>query len=299
MYATLQRWLQIAVLLVVLAVLGSAPPAWAADESKSDSKTAAQSEPLDISGAVTQTYSADPSVQIGMIVALKDRDSRVVIPLKNDKLKAMLGVVIPPNKAPIILTPEQAAAQQVLVATSGRHNVVVSNQNGPIKVGDYITVSAVSGIGMKAGENETLIIGQAAGDFGGNANVIGSIKLKSAAGKDSTVSLGLVAVDIKIGSNPLFIKRVDYVPGFLAKIAQTVSGKPVSVARIYLSLAILLVISVITGNMLYSGIKSGMLAVGRNPLSKKSIMRSLIQTVIAGLIVFVAGVFAVYLLLKL
>jgi hypothetical protein len=51
--------------------------------------------------------------------------------------------------------------------------------------------------------------------------------------------------------------------------------------------------------MLYSGIRSGMIAVGRNPLSKKSIMRSLIETVIAGLIVFAVGIFAVYLLLKL
>jgi len=51
--------------------------------------------------------------------------------------------------------------------------------------------------------------------------------------------------------------------------------------------------------VMYSGIRSGMIAVGRNPLSKKSIIRSLIQTVIAGLIIFLAGVFAVYLLLKL
>ncbi|HVX24230.1 MAG TPA: hypothetical protein VG992_02710, partial [Candidatus Saccharimonadales bacterium] len=68
---------------------------------------------------------------------------------------------------------------------------------------------------------------------------------------------------------------------------------------IYLSLVVLLAITFIVANVMYSGIRSGMIAVGRNPLSKKSIIRSLIQTVIAGLTIFVAGVLAVYLLLKL
>ena len=118
-------------------------------------------------------------------------------------------------------------------------------------------------------------------------------------GKKTTVSIGRVSMDISVAQNPLYQKNADNVPGFLNKIATGVANKPVSAARIYISLVVFLLTAIVTGNMLYSGVRSGMIAVGRNPLSKKSIIRSLIQTVIAGLIIFVAGVFAVYLLLKL
>jgi hypothetical protein len=55
----------------------------------------------------------------------------------------------------------------------------------------------------------------------------------------------------------------------------------------------------VSGSLIYSGIRSGMIAIGRNPLSKKSIVRGIIQVVIVGLIIFLVGVFGVYLLLKL
>lgn len=234
-----------------------------------------------------------------MIVRLDEKDPTVVDPLKQADFKYMLGVVIPNGNAALVLTPEKATKQQVLVATSGHYSVLVSNQAGAIKAGDYITISAIAGIGMKAGERDTQVVGRAAGAFTGTSNVIGSLKLKDSLGKDVSVSLGRLPVDMYISHNPLFQKSADYVPGFLAKSAEAIADKPVSVARIYLSMAILFVISILTGNMLYSGVRSGMIAVGRNPLSKKSIIKSLIQTVIAGLIIFVAGVFAVYLLLKL
>ncbi len=290
------------VMIVALAsALVMAPAAGAATktDAKKSSNTSSKEKPADLSSAVPQSYNSDPAVQIGMIVRLKEKDPTTVQPLPASDFTHMLGIAIPNKNAAIVLTPEKTTHQQVLVATSGHYSVLVSNQNGPIKVGDYITISALAGIGMKAGEQDSQVVGRAAGSFSGTANVLGSIKLKDTLGHEVSVALGRVPIDMSISHNPLFQKTADYVPGFLAKAANTVANKPVSVARIYLSMAILFVISVLTGNMLYSGIRSGMIAVGRNPLSKKSIIKSLIQTVIAGLIVFVAGVFAVYLLLKL
>ncbi len=267
--------------------------------TKTADKNTQKDTPLNLSAAVPQSYTADPAVQIGMIVRQQDKNAGTVEPLKPIDFKYMLGIVIPSSNAAIVLSPEKIAKQQVLVATSGHYSVLVSNQSGAIKVGDFITISALPGIGMKAGDQDSQVVGRAAGAFSGTANVIGSVKLKDTIGHDITVSLGRIPIDMSISHNPLFQKSADYVPGFLAKAANTIANKPVSVARIYISMAVLFVISVLTGNMLYSGIRSGMIAVGRNPLSKKSIMKSLIQTVIAGLIVFIAGVFAVYLLLKL
>lgn len=266
--------------------------------SQSSSKTSGKS-PTNLSSAVPQSYNAGPEVQTGMIVRLKAKDPTMVEPLTADAITEMLGIVIPGDTAAIVLSPEKSTKQQVLVATSGHYSVLVSNQNGSIKAGDFITVSAVSGVGMKASDNEVEVLGRAAGNFSGTSNVIGTIKVKNTVGSEREVALGRVPVDMSISHNPLFQKSADYVPGFLAKVAVSIADKPVSVARIYLSMAILFVVSIITGNVLYSGIRSGMIAVGRNPLSKKSIIKSLIQTVIAGVIIFVVGVFGVYLLLKL
>jgi hypothetical protein len=248
---------------------------------------------------VTQSYNADASVETGMIVELKHNDPTTVIPLTVGDIQGMLGVVVPESNTTIVLTPSNPESQQVLVANTGHVAVLVSNQNGPIKVGDFITASAVAGVAMKADEGQDEVLGKAAGNFSGTSNVIGQVALKNTAGKVSTVSIGEIAADINISHNPLFQKTAQYVPSALAKAATAVADKPVTASKIYLCMAILIITAVVTSIMLYSGVKSGMIAVGRNPLSKKSIIKSLIQTVIAGLIIFILGILAVYLLLKL
>ncbi len=283
-------------LLITVGLLLCVMPANAATGT---TKTDPKKQTQDISGAVTQSYSAEQSVQIGMIVQLKEKDGDTVEPLKSKNSKSILGVVIPSSDATIILSPAVAKEQQVLVATSGKYSAIVSNQNGQIKIGDYLAISAVDGVGMKANSKQEEVFGKAAGNFTGTANVIGSVKLKDTQNKESVVTLGRIEVDINISHNPLTQKTVDFLPAFMSSIAVQVADKPVSVARIYLSTVILVITALISGNMLYSGIRGGMIAVGRNPLSKKSIIKSLIQTVMAGMIVFVVGIVAVYLLLKL
>jgi len=253
----------------------------------------------DISQAVTQSYNADASVQLGMIVKLKDKDATTIEPLSLGGIKNMLGVTVAANDAALTLTPQNVKQQQVYVATYGRYTTLVSTQNGPIKSGDYITISSLAGIGMKAGADQSVILGKSSGSFSGLSNVEGTVDVKDDKGHSAKVAIGRIPVSLEVAHNPLASKATDYVPSFLAKTAVTIAGKPVSAARIYLGAITLLVSALVTGNILYSGVKSGMTAIGRNPLSRKSIIRSLIQTVIAGLIIFVVGVFAVYLLLKL
>ncbi len=271
----------------------------AAGTAKKPANKPATNDNADISQEVTRSYNSDPAVQQGMIVSLKPKDASTVVPLPSNDIRSMLGVVVPPNNATIVLAPQTAIKQQVLVATTGRYFTLVSNQNGPIKVGNYITISAISGVGMKADEKQTEVIGKAAGNFSGSADVIGSVKLNDTLGRSTNVAIGHIPVDLSISHNPLFQKNADYVPGFLSKVAAGVANKPVSAARIYISMVIIIVTVLLAGNMLYGGVRSGMQAVGRNPLSRKSIIKSLIQTVTAGLIIFVAGIFGVYLLLKL
>jgi hypothetical protein len=289
-------------LLVLTAFLAFSIPVTALAASKTPPKTTSSStaKPVDVSGDITQSYNADPSVEIGMVVKLKDKDPKTVVPLPSEDSAKILGVVIPSTNATIVLTPQNVTKQQVLVTNNGHFTLLVSNQNGPVKVGDYIMVSALAGIGMKASDTaDTQVVGKAAGSFTGSANVISSVDLKDTLGRKTTVAIGSIPVDIAISHNPLFQKHADYVPAGLSKFAQTVATHPVSTARMYLGFIILIISAFVTGNMFYSGVRGGMIAVGRNPLSRKSIFRSLIQTLIAGLIVFVGGIFAVYLILKL
>jgi hypothetical protein len=51
--------------------------------------------------------------------------------------------------------------------------------------------------------------------------------------------------------------------------------------------------------ILYSGVRNTLISIGRNPLSKKTIYKGLIQIILMGLIIFITGLFGVYLLLKL
>lgn len=274
--------------------------ALAATASTTTTKTTipATAAPANISQAVTHSFNADPGVQLGMLVKLKAKDNGTVEPLNQDGIKTLLGVVVKPNDSTITLSPQAAKTQQVYVASNGHFMVLVSNQNGAIKPGDLITISALAGIGMKANENQTIVLGKAITAFNGTSNVIGKVSLKDKTGKSSDVSLARISVAIDITHNPLASSTSDKVPEFLAKAAIGIANKQVSTARIYLGVVLLVVSAFVAANVVYSGVRSGMLAIGRNPLSKKSIFGSLVQTVIAGLIIFIVGILAVYLLLK-
>ncbi len=244
--------------------------------------------------SVTQGYGTDQTLQRGMIVGLKEEDATKVEPINVDQLNRMLGVVVDANESPITLSGEQ---EKVFVATVGRYDVLVSDQNGEIKQGDLVTASSLNGIGMLASFNESDILGRAIDGFDGSGSVISSGNLSDNKGGSRTVKIGRIQVDIGIGSNPLN-KNSAVTPEWLGKVGQAIAGKSLSPARLYMGAAIFVVGAFIAGAILYAGIRSSIIAIGRNPLSKKSILRGLIQVIFTSLIVFIISVVGVYLLLK-
>lgn len=250
------------------------------------------------SQAVTQGYGTNTSLQNGMIVKLVDKDTSKVEPLTEATLTKMQGVVVAANDATVTVS-NNGNKNQVFVATFGHYEVLVSNQNGPIKSGDYITISAIAGVGMKVDSTQPTVLGKATGDFSGTSKVAGSAKLKDSTGKEVAVSLGRIPVDISISHNPLQKAAADGLPSFLSHASSAVAGKNVSAARVYVSLIILLMSTMVAGGILYSGVRGGLIAIGRNPMAKKQIMAGIIRVILSGLICFILGVFGVYLLLKL
>lgn len=244
--------------------------------------------------SLNQGYSSDEPLQQGMLVKEKANDRSKVEPVKQSDAGYIKGVVVGRNDSAVVIASED---QNVFVANSGMHDVLVSDEGGAIKKGDYLSISSIAGIAMKTDNNQTIVIGRAAGDFTGKGDSIGSTTRES---DKKNINLGRISVDISIAANPTRKQATrDTVPKIFKDISSSVAGKPVTNGRIWLASIVFLASSIITGIMFYSGARSSLLALGRNPLSKTSILKGLVQIVVLGIIVFICGLFGVYLLLKL
>lgn len=292
---TLMRKRLTLALIGSLFVLASLVPLAAAATTPATDKSTTNSS----NAPVTQSYGTDSVVQKGMIVRLNPKDSSKVEPLREDQSKDMLGVVVAANDAALSLTSD-LSKRQVYVATYGKYEVLVSTQNGGIAAGDLISISTIDGIGMKADGDTETVIGKALSGFDGTANVLGTSTLTDTGGKKTEVSLGRIRLQVLVQPNPLrSVALPTAFTNFLSRVGYSVSNKTVNPGRLYLALLVLIIASFVSAILMFSGVKSAMTAIGRNPLAKKAIYRSLIQVIISSLIVFIIGIFAVYLLLKL
>ncbi len=244
--------------------------------------------------AVIQGYNTDDTLQAGMIVTLSQTDSTKVQTATNETAEQMRGVVVDPNDATVTLS---APNQKVFVASTGRFAVLVSNQNGAVHANDYISLSSLPGIGMRARTDQQVVLGRAVTTFDGSSGVVTTTTVKEG-NNSKQVVLGKIAVDISIIRNPASGTGGAHLPGFLQNASSSIAGKNVSPGKIYLAAALLLMSGIIAGSMLYAGVRSSIVAIGRNPLSRGSIVRSLVQVVVTSLIIFIGGLFGVYLLLK-
>lgn len=243
--------------------------------------------------AVLQGYQTDQTLQKGMLVTLTKDDQSKVAPITDKTLDSLKGVVADSNDSPVTLSGE---GQKAFVATTGNYEVLVSDQNGSIKKGDYISGSSLAGVGMKANDTQSVVLGRATANFEAGGDVLGKTTISS--GK--TVALGRVMVDIGVGSSPIQKPPLkDSVPNALEVLANDLAGKSVGAARVYLALTMLLITTAVAGTTLFSGVRSAVISVGRNPLSKGIIYKGLMQVGLLSFIIFITGLFGVYLLIKL
>ena len=242
--------------------------------------------------SVLQGYASDEKLQRGMLVAQKPDDETKVIALTAENADKFKGVVAEQNDSPVTISSEE---RNIFVATVGPYQMLVTDENGPIKKGEYIGISSAAGLGTRAADYHTYVYGVAAQDFAGGGDAVSSTQVD---GRE--VKVGRILVDISFGKNPFSRDpNQNKVPEILKRISESIADKPVSNVRVFIGLAIFIATAIITGTMLFSGIRSAVISIGRNPLSKVSIYRGIIQVVLFALIIFIAGIFGVYLVLKL
>lgn len=283
-------------MLVLVAAMGGL--ASAATSAKSSSPATPVTTPSDAAKiqAVAQSYGTSGPLQQGLIVQLDPKNSANVVPSTYKDAKKMLGVVVGANSAPVSLS-SGASGQQAYVVTTGRYSVLVSTQNGNISAGDFVSISAIDGVGMKTDTTEVQVLGRAVGGFS-SKSATNTTTLKTSTNKQIKVAVGSIQVDIGITRNPQLVTSNSGVPAPIQKLAISIIGKPIGAPQLYVSLAIMVAGFGITASLLYGGIESGMSAIGRNPLARQSIMRNLIQVIITSFMIFIGCLVAVYLILK-
>jgi hypothetical protein len=252
-----------------------------------------------VGGGSVQGYASDTQLDTGTIVQLTGKDANRVKISTQKELQNMFGVVVDRNQLSVTLSSE-ALQNETFVAASGTYNVLVSTQGGSISSGDYVTLSSVNGVAMKAGTEEKTVFGRANGSFDGKGITLGTTTLKDTEGKaNKTVTLGSIPVTIDIKKNPNEKSTKVQVPEALERIGQAIAEKEVSPIRIYLSMGITLISILAAIAILYSGVRNGLISIGRNPMSKKSIFRALLEVILTSVLILIIGLFAVYLLLRL
>ena len=123
---------------------------------------------------VPQGYQSDESLQKGMIVRLKPGDGSKVQAATQRDGAAMLGIVVSSSDAAVSLSHTDAKGSEVFVANYGQYDVLVSTQGGTVKIGDYLTISSLAGVAMKAGGSQEFVLGKALKDFDGKSTTEGS-----------------------------------------------------------------------------------------------------------------------------
>jgi len=238
-----------------------------------------------LADSIVRSFSSQGKLQPGWIVALGDSSSTTVKAAPANNPSEIYGVVINSASADISIS---HTGQNVYVATSGNYPVLVSAAQGKIAKGDYISMSDIDGIGGKADSQVEVVVGRATTGFDGQKNVLTSVNGEA---------IGQVTVSVDPGHNPI-LKNVS-IPGPLQKVGNAIAGREISPARIYGALGIFGLGAILTSGILFVGIRSGITAIGRNPLSRRSILQGLFQVVGVAVMVFVLDLVGVYLLLRL
>lgn len=226
------------------------------------------------SGIATNVEIKDTDVLDGDIIS-SSTDGFVKTKEAYDPL--IYGVV---TENPGLFVEDRTLANSKAVIFSGKAKVRVSTKNGNIKSGDFITSSTTPGVGQKA-DKSGYIVGLALEEYtNADINAIGTI---------------LVSLNVGAG-NPSVTRRESLLEVFrLGALAPVTS--PVTSLR-YILAMIIVIASFVLGFVFFGrAARSGIEALGRNPLASRSIMAGIITNVLLTIGLMAIGITLAYFIL--
>lgn len=248
---------------------------------------------------VTRGYSSKELMPAGTVVSLEKKGSNTIEKATTDNELLIAGVVTGANDSLLDLQPEGSV---VRVATEGGLDVLAATVNGDINNGDKLILSPLAGImakdnpDMKNGK----YLGVSTGTLNNQTPGAKQVEVEQNNGGKKTVTIGGIPAKLMISERKPIISSVSTDGTNPAtRLAKQITGKSVSMAKIITALVILVTAISITGVLLYSSIRGTFTSLGRNPLSRDSLMTGLIRVIIVSLIVLVGGGVASYAILTL
>lgn len=238
---------------------------------------------------LTYTYSiTDTEAISGDIMASSDQGlKRADISYSN----RIFGIL---QKEPTIVF-RSADQNEQPVVRAGIAVVNITNLNGEIKKGDFITSSPIAGKAQK-GTQSGYTIGIALADFDGSSG--DSVEFDA-----RQYRLGQIPVAIKIEytelTNPRSVNR--FLDLFNLALFQNLqdSRRSIEVVK-YMAALIVFVVSVGLGFFLFAKtIPKSIEAIGRNPLARKSIQFSILMSILLTVVASLIGIGAAFLIIKL
>jgi hypothetical protein len=251
-----------------------------------------------LGASLTETFKAQGDVANGNIVSLDDQ-AKAVARSNSSNAGNIYGVIVSTGDVNFI----QNKNTGVQVATSGVVDTFASTLNGPINEGDPITVTNVEGVGEKA-LGRSKIVGIAQGHLDSTTANTQDVKLKDDPA-NRTVKVGLIPVKIEVG---IYNPDNGLINGSLGdgasrnpleQVADGVAGKSVKTVTLIAATLILMVSVFSSIFLVLSSSYASMLSIGRNPLSERTIFRTLMRLVLISIVIFSLGIGLAYITLKL
>lgn len=251
---------------------------------------------------INRVYAQSKSMDITSVYEIKDKDAVEgdIVTANPDGISRsnkgfdnkMFGVI---QENPLLVY-RNGQENGKPVIRSGSAIVNVTNLNGAIKYGDYITTSSIAGKGVKASESG-YVLGIALGDFDGQSS---NEEIDGPSGK---VKLGKIPVAIRVEyaelTNPRFAGRLF---GFVGNSFLENIRDPKQLGNIvrYIAAGLVVLLSFAFGFLTFSrSIAKSIEAIGRNPLAKSAIQLSMIINIALLVITGIIGIVASILIIKL
>jgi hypothetical protein len=245
------------------------------------------------SANVSRSYHATSSIPNGSLVSLDSNHQGNVVAADTSNASKLLGVTLPSQDSLLAIDPSNTTIQ---VALNGSVSTLVSTVDGNIKVGDQVGASPFAGIGMEALPGSH-IIGVAQTSFTSKTSGVTTEQVKDKAGQTHQIDIGYIRVAIAVGTGASTSGGGSQA-NFLQRIIKSLTGKTISTVRIVLSLVVMVVALVSLVTLIYASIYGSIISVGRNPLAKNAIFRTLTSVMIMAIITVGVACVTIYYLLR-
>jgi hypothetical protein len=241
--------------------------------------------------AISQGFEVESGVDYtaGALVGVKSDAPRVVQLATAESAARAVGVV---SDDPLLAL--SSGTSEVQITVNGTAVALVSNINGDVKAGDRIAPSPIAGVGMKA-TSDGQIVGTALSDF--VADTAASQDITDQSGARHTVRIGKIPINVGVA---YFVPEANtFVPPFLQRLADNIAGKQVSLIRIIFAVLVTLLAVGVIFVLVYSSVRSGIVAIGRNPLASGAVQLGLSKVALIAFVILAFVVMVDYLILRL